>query len=202
MQRLFTFPAAMLGTVAALSGCADTPPSRFYTLAPIASPGGASGGEQIVTTRTLAIGVGPVTLASYLDRPQIVRRSGSYLLDLAEFDKWAEPLDQTMARTVAENLSVLLATDTVFTLPRARFPRVDYVVEIDVERFDLEEGGDVVLLSRWVLLGPGERTLIDNRRRYRATPSAIGFEGQAAAMSETIAQLSRDIATEIRAAPR
>ena len=63
-----------------LGGCLGTPPTRFYllpTLTDVSAP--AATGE-----RALTIGVGPVTLPPYLDRPQIVTRASQAQLHVAE----------------------------------------------------------------------------------------------------------------------
>ena len=51
-----------------LAGCSTSPPSRFYLLTP---------GEAALegpALKDLVLGVGPVRLAAYLERPQIVAR--------------------------------------------------------------------------------------------------------------------------------
>ena len=57
---------------AALLGCAPiggtTPPSRFYLLTSLEAPPPRTNGP--------GLGVGPVRIAEYLDRPQIVTRRG------------------------------------------------------------------------------------------------------------------------------
>ena len=66
----------VLGIAVLAAGClGGSAPTRFYVLAPVDGP--AVAGE-----RPLAVGVGPVSLASYLDRPQIVTRPASDKIDL------------------------------------------------------------------------------------------------------------------------
>ena len=52
-----------------------------------------------------------------------------------EFNRWAAPLDESIARTVAGDLAVLLGTPRVATGPLANFEPA-YRVTIDVQRFD------------------------------------------------------------------
>jgi uncharacterized lipoprotein YmbA len=69
----------------------------------------------------MTIGIGPVTLPKYLDRPQIVTFTSPYALNVVEFDRWAEPLESTFVRVLAENLALLLPRAHVVVSPcRAR----------------------------------------------------------------------------------
>jgi uncharacterized lipoprotein YmbA len=77
-----------------LGACASTP-SRFYLLNALATP------ETIpspATSQGPVIGVGPITMPRYVDRPQIVTRVGRNQLALGEFDRWAEPLQNNVSR--------------------------------------------------------------------------------------------------------
>src|SRR5215475_4363631 len=70
-QRMhWPFPSRNLLTLGllllVLAGCANTPPTQFYILPTLASA------DSAAANRDLTIGVGPVTLPPYLDRPQIV----------------------------------------------------------------------------------------------------------------------------------
>ncbi len=72
--RYLYFVFALLGaSLVLLSGCARTAPSRFDLLN--ALPATASEQQNKEAEQGIAIGIGPVELPEYLDRPQIVTRS-------------------------------------------------------------------------------------------------------------------------------
>src|SRR5262249_42263907 len=150
MQRLL--PArvlAILGVVLlGLYGCASSPPTRLSVLPSL------TGAETAppVAQRDLIIGVGPVTLHPYLDRPQIVTRASRGRLVLGEFDQWGAPLRDSVTRSLAENLSLLVPTDRVVLHPWSRSTVLDYQVTVDVLQFDAGPGGEVVLAARWQIL--------------------------------------------------
>jgi uncharacterized lipoprotein YmbA len=75
--------------------------------------------------------VGPITLPKYLDRPQIVTRSGRNPLTLAEFDRWAKPLQDNVSRVLAENLARHIPTDHILLHPWPRSAPVDYQVAVE-----------------------------------------------------------------------
>jgi uncharacterized lipoprotein YmbA len=154
----------------------------------------ATSGQQGQT-----IGVGPVTLPRYVDRPQIVTRTSPYEIKVAEFDRWAEALDANFSRVLAENLSILLPTARVVMSPWPRAVPIDYQVTVDVTHFLSQVGGDSLLIADWTLFkGEGQDVLTSGRARFSASPGGQDYAAIVAAMSQTVASLSREIATTIR----
>jgi uncharacterized protein len=185
-----------LGTALMVGGCASQP-SRFYLLSALANPEIASPGTSGQQGPT--IGVGPVTLPRYVDRPQIVTRTSPYEIKLAEFDRWAEALDTNFSRVLAENLSLLLPAARVVMSPWSRATPIDYQITVDVNHFLSQVGGDSLLIADWTLFkGEGQDVLTSGRSRFSASPSGQDYAAIVAAMSQTVASLSREIATTIR----
>ena len=148
--------------------------------------------------RALTIGVGPVTLPSYLDRPQIVTRASQAQLHLAEFDQWAAPLQDTVARVLAENLSLLMPAARVVLHPWPRTTVIDQQVLLEVTRFDRTTGGEVVLVARWSLLGAAGQELTMRQAHFSAPAGGPEYEATVTAMGRTLEALSRDIAATVQ----
>jgi uncharacterized lipoprotein YmbA len=179
-----------------LGGCAGQP-TRFYILSPL--PGTEAASPATSPGHGPAIGIGPVTLPRYLDRPQIVTRAGPYQLQLGEYDRWAEPLETNFSRAFAENLSLLMATDQVAIHPWPRGTPIDYQVSIEVAHFVGQRDGESVLVANWTLFrGEGQEALVSRKSRYSTPVAGEAYEAMVAAMSQTVADLSRDIASTIR----
>jgi len=188
--------AALCLLVVALAGCGETRPSTFYTLSAVAEEQGSTDRGR---SSGLAVGVGPITLPKYLDRPQVVTRPTANRLNLAEFHRWGEPLNQMLSRTVSENLAANLSTDAVFVLPRRRTPRLDYQVVIDVVRFDMDSEGRAGLNARWMIYKADEREpRVVQRTLTTADVSNPGdYEAVVVALSSTIETMSGEIAAAI-----
>jgi uncharacterized lipoprotein YmbA len=196
-RRCRLLPRVLLSVVLlVLSGCAKTPPTRFYVLP--ALTGAETAALSSVVKPDLTIGVGPVTLPPYLDRPQIVTRASLTKLELGEFDQWAAPLQDTFARVLAENLSLLLGTDRVLLHPWPRTTDVNYQVTVDVIRFDGGVGGEVVLAVRWSLIGADGKELTMRKTRFQAPANPQDYEATVTAMSRILEDLSRDIAATLQ----
>jgi uncharacterized lipoprotein YmbA len=178
-----------------VSGCANTPPTRFYVLPTLTSADTAPGTSAV--KRDITIGVGPVTLPPYLDRPQIVTRASRAKLNLAEFDQWAAPLHDNVSRLLAENLSLLIPTDYVVLAPWPRTTAIDYQVTVEVTRFDGGVGNEVVLAARWAIVNADGKELLMRKSQFQAPAGAQDYEATVIAMSRTLDALSREITTAI-----
>ena len=186
---------AVLAAGLTLAGCADTPPTRFYTLSPLED---APGGTPPANLPELTVGVGPVTLPPYLDRPQLVTRAGGNRMVLADFDNWVEPLQGMFTRVLGENLALLLGTDDVLLLPQNRDFALDRQVEVDVTRFDVDNVGNAVLDAKWWVYGRDGDKLLRSGRSTISEPATVDdYAAAAAALSRALGAMSTEIAQAI-----
>ena len=170
-----------------LAGCGSSQPVRFYVLSTLAERQPAGGGD-------LAVGVGPVDLPEYLDRPQIVTRSGQNELNLAEFERWGASLKDNTAEVLAENLAALIPSNKVATYPWKRATQIQYQVAVKITRFDRTEGGDAVLSARWKILDADGAERLSRESHYAERPAADSYAATVAAMNRILAQFSRELA--------
>jgi uncharacterized protein len=68
-----------------------------------------------------------------------------------------------------------------------------------VTHFLSQIGGDSLLIADWTLFkGEGQDALTSGRSRFSASPGGQDYAAIVAAMSQTVASLSREIATAVR----
>jgi len=196
---LFTLLVILVLSILTVSGCSTGPPARLYVLTSLSraeSVPPATGGRE------LSIGIGPVELPQYVNRPQIVTGQQSSELQSAASAQWAEPLQDGFTRVLAENLSLLLATDRVAIFPWKTFAP-EYQVVVEVTHFLGQTGGAVSLVALWSILNKdGREALVSKKSSFRESTGSSEYEALAAAMSRTVAALSRDIATALLALPQ
>jgi uncharacterized lipoprotein YmbA len=137
-----------------------------------------------------------VTLHPYLDRLQIVTRASRARLILGEFDQWAAPLQDTITRALAENLSLLIPTDRVLLHPWSRTAEPDYQVRVEVAQFDAGPSGEVVLAAQWRILSTDEQELVMRKAHFTAA-GGQDYEATVIAMGSTLDALSQDIAAAL-----
>ena len=150
-----------------------------------------------------SVSIAPVEIPDYLERPQIVTRDGRNELRLAEFDRWAGSLSDNISAVMAENLSMLLGSDLVFVNPGMRAEKAKYLVAMRVLRLDCVPGDHVLLKAQWtVVAGPEKKDLATHVSTFSERLNDSQYDTMAAAVSQTIEKVSREIAREISDRPK
>lgn len=167
--------------------------TRYYLLESRVNPTMAAGSHGSLSNFTLAIG--PVTIAAYLDRPQLVSRLGGNELRLDDFHQWAEPLKDNITRVIQENLSVLTDARQVYSYPKRRSVIIDYQIILDVIRFDADADGRVSLKSSWRIVKPDDsQGVVEKRSVIIQQASSTANEDVVDAMSMALATLCKAVA--------
>jgi uncharacterized lipoprotein YmbA len=178
-----------------LAGCAgQTPRSNFYLLSAEAKP--AAGVQGNCSSQ--AISIGPVSWPRYLDQPRIVTRVGTNRLEEHEFNRWGGSLEDGFVRTLIKNLSSLLNSELVVNYRRSEHFAPVYRLEVVVNRFDGQLGGDVVLDAKWSIVTEMSNKLdLTRTSSIRENTSGPGFEDLVNASSLAIARMSEEIAMQL-----
>jgi len=199
LDRLLIVPLIL----ALLAGCSNKSTRLYVLTADVAKPAATS-------TQGIPIGVGPVTLPKYLDRPQVVSRAAGNSLNQADLDQWGGDLADNITRVLATNLANLLTTDRVSLYPWPDRVPVDYQITLDVAKFEQEPDGGIVLDAFWRLVSlSSSKVLVMRRSIHRVSGAPVettgsgaadarSYDAVAAAMSRDLETLSHDIANEIR----
>ena len=181
----------------ALSGCASSPPSSFYKLNALTEP--HQDLQDQVNEACLSIGIVPVTIPAYLDRSQIVTLQSKNKVQLADFHQWSEPLKDSVARVLAENLSKLLCTEYVVTFPWQGNRPIQFWISVDINHFEGTLGKTVHLSALWIIhQGEDKRVVMTEAFESREVLEGESYETMVSAMSNLLEALSRDIAKGVQ----
>src|SRR5882757_5754427 len=179
-----------IGFVAVFAaGCASAP-SRFYTLNSTAKGAGVSAANY-------AVAVGPVTVPAEVDRPQFTVQVAPNRVAVDEFNRWAGPLNENIARVVAGDLGVLLGTPRVATGSLANFSP-DYRVSLAIQKFASVPGKSAQIEAVWVVRKSAGGISLSGRTVADEMVAPDTFDALAAAHSRALAKVSSDIAAAIR----
>jgi len=183
----------ILGMTLLLTACfGKTPPSRFYALS-------AMDGEDVPIGKAateIRVGVGPVGLPDYLDRPQIVIRQGANRLIVDEFHRWGGTLEEELLRILTENLGRLLGSDRV-RIYSEELDTPDCRVRLNLQRFEGVDHRAALLKASWAIVEPRTNRPLKTREGLFRAPAADEYDSLVNAMSAALAVLSREIAADI-----
>ena len=184
-----------------IGGCSRTQTARFYTLNALTDA--QAGGQAVASDQGVAVGLGPIRLPEYLDRPQIVTRVSPNEVRFAEYHRWAGPLAGDLSNILAENLSILLGTDHIALYPWKSTTPIACRVEIEVSRFDGKPGDNVLLQSQWIVFSKDRKRVLGTKTSSISEPvNGKGYDALVAAQSRALAALGREIAEAIRSLPQ
>ena len=180
-------------------GCSVLSPqpdrSKFFVLTSVTR-------EAARTNDGLSLGIGPVAMPRYLDRPQIARRRDENELVFSPDRLWGEPLEQGVRRVLTSDLGKILGTVDILQYPWSTGMRVEYQIPIAIGRFEADEHGTVTLAARWAIRRPGRAdVLLSREARIQRTARDASTASVVAAMSEAIGALSDEIAAEVERLP-
>jgi uncharacterized lipoprotein YmbA len=173
----------VLRLLAGLPAACASPNPSLYTLAVV--PGAT---HPVAPQR---IELREIALAHYLERSQIVRSSEDFRLDVLGNDWWGEPLDAMVSRVLVQELSQRLPSSTVFAENGAITATPDASVELNIQRFDEDRSGALVLLAQVAVAG---RVTVTRNVHFSVPPPSPGTPGLVSAMSTALGQLADAIA--------
>lgn len=175
--------------------------TRYYLLTP------AEIRPETDTTAALkhwVVGVRAVDVAAYLRTKSFAVRSQANEIAFLDFARWGEPLDQGIARVLAENLRSLKNVARVSLQPFRADDQWDFEVVVSVTACEGTADGDVRFAATWRIPAPGGSAATVAEGSYAA--AGLRWDGRdcgqlAARLSNALAGLSRDIAAALPREP-
>jgi uncharacterized lipoprotein YmbA len=200
MRRSITLPA-LLTLSLLLTGCPSFSPqpdrSRFFTLTSQVEPDPSTKNSGLAE---LSLGVGPVRIPGYLDREEMVTRVAQNRFEVAQNDRWIEPVEENLSRVLAQNLYTLLRIERVVRHPWPNGRRITHQVEVEIIRFEPTSEREAQLTARWTVVDVATKQPLVARTSFLKRPiQQESREAAVDAMSGTLADLSREIADAVRA---
>ena len=139
-RRHFGLLAVPLLAAPVLQACGASPEPVLYTLAVRPGP--------VLTRGPRIVQVRDIGLPGYLDRKEIVRSTEDFKLDVRSNAWWGEPMGGMLSRTIVLELSQRLPGSQVYSEAGSITMDPYAAVGIDIQRFDADKAGNVVLLAQ------------------------------------------------------
>ena len=180
-RSLFKFALPLLA-----GACSSSPEPVLYTIQ--MKPGATlTNGPKIVQLRD-------ISLASYLDRKEIVRSSQDYKLAVMSNDWWGESLAPMLSRTIVTGLSQRLPASQVIAEGSAISVDPNAVLGVNIQRLDLDSSGTLQLLGQAGVDFNRPRRSSARTFQIARTPPTADTVGEVSAISDAVAELTDGLA--------
>lgn len=191
-SRPVLFALALLALAGA--GCSTTPPIRYHSLQP-ASPEPAP--VKVTVQPKQRIAIGSVTIPSGLDRPELVVQAGDHRSEAIERQRWAAPLKEEIARSLAANIGRLRKNSLVERGLPAGGPTPDLSVSVEVGRLELEPGVAATLEALWTIQGDDGYVVRSSGSSVRIPAADSGYDALVGALNKAVRVLAEQIAAAL-----
>ena len=190
------FSLGMVVLTLLLSGCiSDSRPVQFYMLN--ADYGVADTVKASAASQGPVIGLGPIRIPEYLNRPQMIVAIADNQYRLAEDHRWAERLDQNISLSLFKALPRQLGTDRIVRFPWSQRQVIDYQVGIDILEFNVDANGQSRLIAQWFVKRK-DMPVINKRSVYQFPASTTDYAIMVKAQSQCLTKLGQEISGTLR----
>jgi uncharacterized protein len=177
-----------------ISSCSfggTTRPAQFYVLDATATPTASKASN-------LRLGIGPILIPGYIDRPQIVTKSESAKLNYAEYERWAETMDEMFTRILTQNITLATGSNNVISHPWSASANLNNELTAKIIKFESNANGDTLLIVQWQLLNNTNDThIFSTHSEFHASAKSTGYSDIVSALNNTISQFSNEIISHL-----
>lgn len=184
----------LLTVVLLLSSCISgmSMPSNFYNLVSC-----DNSNIKLKTKKSFIINIEPVVIPTYLDRSQMITLNGDDTeFNISEMNRWAEPLSDSIQRTIAKDMYSYMPNSVVRT-SAMKLMNEDYSVYIIIDKFDGRFGDKLVMNAWWSVLNKNGKTVITKNSNFVVNLDSSSYNDLVKKYSQLINQLAIEIGNKI-----
>ncbi len=180
---------------AIVTACAhDAKPVEFYRLS--ADVGLKQNAKSAVNSKEVIVGLGPIRIPEYLNRPQIMVAISDNQYSISEEHRWAENLDQNILLALYKVLPAQLNTDHVLRYPWSQRQDINYQVSIDILDLTINPQGQSQFIAQWSIKVK-EKANIDKRFECSLPASRVDYALMVKVQSQCLTQLGQAISKSL-----
>ena len=172
---------------AIVTACAhDAKSVEFYRLS--ADVGLKQNAKSAVNSKEVIVGLGPIRIPEYLNRPQIMVAISDNQYSISEEHRWAENLDQNILLALYKVLPAQLNTDHVLRYPWSQRQDINYQVSVDILDLTINPQGQSQFIAQWSIKVK-EKANIDKRFECSLPASRVDYALMVKVQSQCLTQL-------------
>ena len=177
---------AFLLIVLLLSASCSSTSEEYYGLRAIGPARGHRGSA-------VSVGIGRISLPSYIDRAELVFQSGKNQFEVPAHARWVGALRDNIAGVLADDLRQTLHTEEVTIYPWPPEASPWYVIAADIRQFHGISGSDAILEVSWRIEESG-KIIVRRHETLREPIVGDGYSAVVEAESQLLERFAQRIA--------
>ncbi len=167
----------------------DPHPMRYYLLESMTEA------PLSISSKSLNIDLELVDFPDYIDRLQIVSHNDNNGIDFSDIERWAEPLQDNLTRTLRENLALTFPDSTITVSPWQNSTADAIKVKLVINKFLGKFNDQTQIDIRWEIDNGNDQTL----RGHFIDQQPIGnsYRDLVVGLNNGINRLSRELAKKL-----
>ncbi len=192
-RRVGIWVFVMAAGASVITGCAS-PREHLYTIESIPSDA-----AQVVAADSAGrtVVVGPVSIPQLVDRPQLVIRTGPSQVDIAEQERWAAPLKESLPRLLASELNKRAPGVRFVEFGSAAINLPSAHLRVEIRRFDVEPGRGATIDAHWIYRPNVGDAVTEHEASFHEPLTGTGYEGYVEALRRACLGLARSMAASL-----
>ncbi len=168
------------------------PDTHFFVLTPNAftTTDDLSVSSNVTSDKIVALK--PIKLAEFLDQPGIILQTGTHEIEVAHYNRWAEPLQRNLHRYVLQSLATQLPQYHFQTNNNFQKTETHKELEITLNQFNGTADGLALLSGHWILVDKN-LSPIKNTFTYRTKLTDSGYPELVDELGKLLDMLCSDI---------
>ncbi|MDN3637584.1 PqiC family protein [Simiduia curdlanivorans] len=171
----------------ALSSCKSVAPKTFYLLGDSQWLAPAPEAEVNVL-----VGIGPIELAGFLNRPQLVYQGQDGAIHVATGHVWAEPLEKGVARTLGMKLTAQNPARAFVYFPWRQDSKPEKSVRVQIHNI-FRAAETVGLQATWVVVVAGADGAMTYHHFNKQVSAKPDSEGLVDGLNQLLSLLAEDV---------
>lgn len=181
-MRIFII-VVLIGSM--LTGCLQSPRKQYYLLS------AATNTDQAAAI-TQTVGLGPIEVAEYLQRSQVIVNRDANSLQMSDNAYWGEPLEKGIIRVLSINLMNHQPSRSIETFPWRNDSTPPISIRLQVHDLQIIDGNAVINAS-WKLIATASKKTLAQNHYIRKKACSENARDIADAYSVLLAELATEM---------
>jgi len=148
-------------------------------------------------TDVIRVIISPVRITKILRQEGIVNQIGENEVNIAQYHRWANPLDEAIARSLVKTINSKTHLYHFEKLTTQINQHASYTLSLSIEKFDIRDDASVNISGRYSLLNRNTIPVAEHSFNFKQSLIKNGYPHAVEKLKQALGQLAEKILTDL-----